>query len=128
MATTEPGISAPASPSDVGRHLRAVRKAKGLSRAEVARSAGLTRRELAAYERGRSAVPDSDLWCLAGSCGVDVGELVPPIDRISVGSDLGALTVGESVARLRPGPGNDGVLREYLAMVYELRNLPPGAK
>jgi transcriptional regulator with XRE-family HTH domain len=129
MATTEPGISTPASSSDVGRQLRAVRKAKGLSRAEVARSAGLTRRELAAYERGRTPVPESDLWCLAGSCGVDVRELLPSLDRLTVGSDLGALTVGESVARLRQGAGDDGVvLREYLAMVYELRNLPPGAK
>ncbi len=129
MAITEPGISPPdASPSDVGRHLRAVRKSKGLSRAEVARSAGLTRRELAAYERGRSPVPDSDLWCLAGSCGVDVGDLLPTRDRLGVGSDLGALTVGESVRRLRPGTDADGVLREYLAMLYELRNLPPGTK
>ena len=129
MAITEPGISPPdASPSAVGRHLRAVRKSKGLSRAEVARSAGLTRRELAAYERGRSPVPDSDLWCLAGSCGVDVGDLLPSRDRLGVGSDLGALTVGESVRRLRPGTDADGVLREYLAMLYELRNLPPGTK
>jgi len=128
MAMTEPGISTPASPSDVGRHLRAVRKAKGLSRSEVARSAGLTRRELAAYERGKVPVPPSDLWCLAGSCGVDVEELVPPTSRVTIGSDLAALTVGDTVARLRPVPGNDGVLRDYVATLYELRNLPPGTR
>ncbi len=65
------------SPKDVGRHLRQVRKQQGLSRTVVARSAGLTRRELAAYERGRAEVPESDLWCLAGSCGVDVSDLLP---------------------------------------------------
>jgi transcriptional regulator with XRE-family HTH domain len=61
--------------TDLGRRLREVRRAQGLTRSEVARSAGLTWRELAAYERGRVAVPDSDLWCLAGSCGVDVSAL-----------------------------------------------------
>lgn len=128
MATTEPAISPPATSGEVGRHLRTVRKAKGLSRAEVARSAGLTRRELAAYERGRTPVPDSDLWCLAGSCGVDVSDLLPSRDKLNVGGDLGSLTVGDSVRRLRAGAGNDGLLREYLAMIYELRNLPPGTR
>ena len=42
-----------------------------------ARGAGLSRRELVAYERGKVPIPESDLWVLAGSCGVDVGELVP---------------------------------------------------
>jgi transcriptional regulator with XRE-family HTH domain len=45
------------SPRQLGRHLKHVRRKQGLSRAEVARSAGLTRRELAAYERGRVNVP-----------------------------------------------------------------------
>ena len=30
--------------------------------------------------------------------------------------------------RLRAGAGADGLLREYLAMIYELRNLPPGTR
>jgi len=128
MATTESEISPPATATEVGRHLRSVRKAQGLSRAEVARSAGLTRRELAAYERGRIPVPDSDLWCLAGSCGVDVSELLPSRDKLVANSDLGSLTVGDSVARLRAGASSDGLLREYLAMIYELRNLPPGTR
>src|SRR4029079_5385253 len=107
MATTEPGISPPATTSEVGRHLRTVRKAQGLSRSEVARSAGITRRELAAYERGRIPVPDSDLWCLAGSCGVDVSELLPSRDKLVANSALGSLTVGDSVARLRAGATAD---------------------
>ena len=36
MATTDPGISTPEASSEVGRHLRALRKSKGLSRTEVA--------------------------------------------------------------------------------------------
>jgi transcriptional regulator with XRE-family HTH domain len=53
-----------------------VRRRQGLSRAHVAHSAGLTKRELAAYENGRVAVPETDLCSLAGSCGVEVDELI----------------------------------------------------
>ena len=63
------------SPKELGKHLRDVRRRKGLSLSEVARGAGLTRRELNAYEKGRIPIPDSDLFVLAGSCGVDVAEL-----------------------------------------------------
>jgi transcriptional regulator with XRE-family HTH domain len=119
-----PGIR---SPKRVGRQLRHVRRKQGLSRAEVARSAGLTRRELAAYERGRVEIPDSDLWCLAGSCGVDVGELLPQRDELRIDSDLSSLAIGDSIRHLREPAEPDALLREYLAMIYELRNLPPGS-
>jgi transcriptional regulator with XRE-family HTH domain len=117
------------SPRQLGRHLKHVRRKQGLSRAEVARSAGLTRRELAAYERGRVNVPESDLWCLAGSCGVDVGELLPARDPLVLSSDLSSLAVGDSIRHLRNGKDEpDGLLREYLSMISELRNLPPGSR
>jgi len=116
------------SSRQLGRHLKQVRRQQGLSRAEVARSAGLTRRELGAYERGRVDVPESDLWCLAGSCGVDVSELLPTRDPLQVTSDLSSLAVGDSIRHLRGPAEPDGLLREYLAMIYELRNLPPGSR
>gem|GEM_PF-2585973 len=116
------------SSKDVGRQLRQVRRRQGLSRSDVARSAGLTRRELAAYERGRMVIPESDLWCLAGSCGVDVDELLPEREPLKVGSGLSSLAMGDSIRRLRDPQGPDGLLREYLSMVYELRNLPPGSR
>jgi transcriptional regulator with XRE-family HTH domain len=129
MATTADRAASNAlSPKEVGRQLRHVRRKQGLSRSEVARSAGLTRRELAAYERGRSAVPESDLWCLAGSCGVDVGELLPNRTPVTVSSDLSLLAVGDSIKYLRNPVDDDELLREYLAMIYQLRNLPPGSK
>src|SRR5258707_6476236 len=65
------------TPKQLGKQLRAVRRRKGLSLSEVARGAGLSRRELVAYERGKVPIPESDLWVLAGSCGVDVTELAP---------------------------------------------------
>src|SRR5215470_5540969 len=66
-----------ANAKELGKHLRAVRRAKGLSLTEVARGAGLSRRELVNYERGKVEIPESDLWVLAGACGVDVAELLP---------------------------------------------------
>ena len=115
-------------PREVGRQLRHVRRKQGLSRSEVARSAGLTRRELAAYERGRAEVPESDLWCLAGSCGVDVSELLPNRAPVKVSSDLSLLAIGDSIRYLRDPVDDDEMLREYLSMIYELRNLPPGSR
>jgi len=129
VAKTAERTQAGGKPSkDTGRHLRQVRRKQGLSRAEVARSAGLTRRELAAYERGRIVIPESDLWCLAGSCGVDVDELLPEREPLKVGSGLSSLAMGDSIRRLRDPAAPDGLLREYLSMIYELRNLPPGSR
>ncbi len=126
--TVEPPETDGRSSKDLGRQLRQVRRNQGLSRAEVARSAGLTRRELAAYERGRIVIPESDLWCLAGSCGVDVNELLPDRTPLRIGSGLSSLAMGDSIRRLREPGQPDGLLREYLSMVYELRNLPPGSR
>ena len=117
-----PGPVDPAMPPDLGRRLRAVRRRQRLSRAEVARSAGLTRREVAAYERG-ATVPATDLWCIAGSCGVDVAELLPTRDPLRVDADT--LSIGDTVRRLRDGSTTDEVLTEYAGMVRELRDLGP---
>src|SRR3954469_13761193 len=73
-ATTEINVT----PKQLGKHLRSIRRKKGLSLSEVARGAGLNRRELVNYERGKATIPESDLWVLAGSIGVDITELVPP--------------------------------------------------
>jgi transcriptional regulator with XRE-family HTH domain len=73
-----PGVvadDAGAEEQGVRVHLKALRRAHGLSRAQVARSAGLSRRELRRYERGRM-VSTAELRAIAGSCGVDVDELV----------------------------------------------------
>src|ERR1700686_2175513 len=131
MATAERKLqdpsSDPSSPKDVGRNLRQVRKQQGLSRGAAARSAGLPRRGLAQYEGGKVQVPESDLWCLAGSCGVDVSELLPRRKPLHVSPDLSTISTGDTIRHLRGPAEPEGVLREYLAMIYELRNLPPGS-
>jgi transcriptional regulator with XRE-family HTH domain len=78
-----PGVEADdagAAEQAVRVHLKALRRAHGLSRAQVARSAGLTRRELRRYERGRK-VAEAELRSIAGSCGVDVADLVAGPDE-----------------------------------------------
>ena len=62
----------------VGVRIRAARRASGLSRVQVARSAGLTGRELAGYEHGKTLPCRNDLRALAGACGIDSRELLPP--------------------------------------------------
>ncbi len=113
MATTLETLS----PKQLGKHLREVRRRKGLSLSEVARGAGLTRRELNAYEKGRVPIPDSDLFVLAGSCGVDVAELrvVTTRAELAEAQDVGTAlvpaigpqpvpsTIEDTVAQLRRG-------------------------
>ena len=124
--TAESGHLEQLSPRDLGRQLRAVRRARGLSRSDVARSAGLTSRELAAFERGRAVMSDNDLWCLAGSCGVEIAELLPSRGPLTIAGDLSSLTMGNNTRTGIGGP--DGLLRDYLAMITELRNLAPGSR
>src|SRR5690349_10312364 len=93
-AWVPPGVEADDAGADeqvVRVHLKALRRAHGLSRAQVARSAGLTRRELRRYERGRQ-VSSAELRSIAGSCGVDVVDLLdgPDLDEVLGGGGSGA--------------------------------------
>src|SRR4051794_16085874 len=71
---------------DLGARLRAVRELAGADQRAVAKSAGLSRRELQAAERGAKRLTPDELHALAGALGVDPdvlagvgfeGELVP---------------------------------------------------
>jgi transcriptional regulator with XRE-family HTH domain len=61
----------------VGACIRSARQASALSRNQIARSAGLTGRELARYEHGRAIPCHRDLQALAGACGIDTRDLLP---------------------------------------------------
>ncbi len=97
------------TPKQLGKHLRSIRRKKGLSLSEVARGAGLSRRELVAYERGKLPIPESDLWVLAGSCGVDVAELMPSTPSLELTAAATATSVGDSVSALRRDQEEAGV-------------------
>src|SRR3954452_19625682 len=116
------------TPKELGKHLRSVRRNKGLSLSEVARGAGLSRRELVAYERGKVPIPESDLWVLAGSSGVDVAELVPSTtSRELVPVSEPATSIGDTVAQLRRNQADPGIT-PYLGTLSKLQALAPGKR
>src|SRR4249919_352188 len=116
-ATTEISVT----PKQLGKHLRAIRRKKGLSLSEVARGAGLSRRELVNYERGKVEIPESDLWVLAGSCGVDVAELVPPTEALAL--TAAPASMEDTITQLRSTQADAGLAR-HLDTLYALRALP----
>ena len=122
----EASLELTVTPKQLGKHLRDVRRKKGLSLSEVARGAGLSRRELVAYERGKVPIPESDLWVLAGSCGVDVAELMPRTSAPELAAGASA-TIGDTVAQLRRNQ-DDADLAPYLASLHRLKELAPGKR
>jgi transcriptional regulator with XRE-family HTH domain len=63
-------------PDDIGTRLRAVRELTGVRLGDVAKSAGLSRRELQAAERGAKRLSADQLHALAGALSVDPDVLV----------------------------------------------------
>lgn len=63
-------------PEDMGARLRAVRELSGANLRDVAKSAGLSRRELQAAERGVRRLTPDQLHALAGALAVDPDVLV----------------------------------------------------
>src|SRR3954454_13823607 len=115
------------TPKELGKHLRSVRRKKGLSLSEVARGAGLSRRELVAYERGKVTIPEKDLWVLAGSCGVDIADLVPITSTFELTEAANSTSVGDTVSQLRRSQADAGVTA-YLHTLQKLQALPAGKR
>ena len=87
------------SAQGLGRRIEAARADHGWTRAQLARRAGISRRDLAAFEQGTSAPTASQLSALAVACDVAPSELAQP----------------------EPDAAFDALLREYLSMLLELR-------
>jgi transcriptional regulator with XRE-family HTH domain len=98
----------------LGEILRRTRVERGLTGTEAARAAGLRRRHIRDFERGRVAPTDHELAVLAAVYLVPVERLVPPGGRITV---VATGTGGE----VRGAAALDALLREYVSMVLELR-------
>lgn len=122
-ATTEITVT----PKQLGKHLRSIRRKKGLSLSEVARGAGLSRRELVNYERGKAPIPESDLWVLAGSCGVNVSDLMPATSTLELTAAASTTSVGDTVSALRKGQQDAGITA-YLHTLHKLQALPAGKR
>ena len=61
---------------DLGARVRAVRELSGASQKDVAKAAGMSRRELQAAERGAKRLSTAELRAVAGALGVDPDVLV----------------------------------------------------
>jgi transcriptional regulator with XRE-family HTH domain len=61
---------------DLGARVRAVRELQGAAQADVARAAGMSRRELQAAERGGKRLTTAELQALARALGVELDVLI----------------------------------------------------
>ena len=61
---------------DLGARVRAVRELSGVTQKDVAKAAGLSRRDLQAAERGSKRLSSNELRAVAGALGVDPEVLV----------------------------------------------------
>lgn len=61
---------------DLGARVRAVRELSGITQKDVAKAAGMSRRELQAAERGAKRLSTAELRAIAGALGVDPEVLI----------------------------------------------------
>ncbi len=110
-------------PERVGAALADQRRRRGLTRRAAAERAGLNARRLKAYELGRARVPDDDLERLAAAYELPATALLPTRSTVRFDTERSTLRVGDRVRRVDDiDSGSFGVLKEYLELVYELRN------
>ena len=103
-----------------GHRIAAVRQERGLSRLQLARRSGLSRRPIAAFEEGTAVPTASELAAVSGACGVGPDEIVrPELDaRVAAG-----VVVSGADGELRGQAASDALLREYRSMLLELRRV-----
>ena len=87
---------------DLGARIRAVRELTGAEQRDVAKAAGMSRRDLQAAERGVKRLSSRELDALAGALGVDPDVLT------GVGFDGELTRAGSVVDGHDPLPGGDG--------------------
>ncbi len=110
-------------PGRVGAALAEQRQERGLTRRAAAERAGLDVRRLKDYELGRARIPDGALEQLSAAYEVPVAALLPARSTVRFDAERASLEVGALVRKVHdPGAGSYAVLKEYLDLVYELRN------
>lgn len=115
---------APVPAERMGPLLRRARTARRLSVRAAAEQLGISRHLLSRYERGVEAVTPEHLAGLAALYGTSTEELVPT--RRAVVVDQGRATLAIGGMMRSTGPSSDGVLSDYLTMLYTLRGVRPG--
>jgi transcriptional regulator with XRE-family HTH domain len=111
------------APPRLGTLLRGARKARGLSRREVAQRIGASASDLRRYERGDEPVPPRVVAQLAECYGAALTEQLATRAPIEVESRR--MVVGDEVAALDTTDG-DEVLGKYVELVSRMRQSQPG--
>ena len=98
-------------------------------RRDAAGRVGLKTAALRNYERGSEPVPDDVAGRLADAYDCDVSTLLPNRDVAPVILEPGYLRVGPASKTLRSDdPHPDEVLKGYLSLLYDMRDLKPGTR
>jgi transcriptional regulator with XRE-family HTH domain len=111
------------APPRLGTLLHGARKARGLSRREVAQRVGTTPADLRRYERGDEPVPPSLVADLAECYGTALTDQLATRAPIEV--DERRVVVGNEVATLDSTDGEE-VLGKYVELVARVRRSQPG--
>jgi len=111
--------------AELGPRMAEARASAGLGVRQVAKAAGVPVRRLRALEAGEGTVSHGEVASVAQACGVDPTALLATTDDLVVVlHDAGRRLDGGTI---RGEAALDVVLREYLAMVRELRNADASA-
>jgi transcriptional regulator with XRE-family HTH domain len=113
---SEQGI--PREDAALGSRIHDARVSAGLTPRQLARRSGVSRRKLTAIETGRQVVSAGEYEALAAAC--DVG----PSEPVASGNDFRLVLADRNGSGgVRGEPALDALLREYISMVIELRNM-----
>jgi len=111
--------------AELGPRMAEARVAARLGVRQVAKASGVPVRRLRALEAGEGTVSHGEVAAVAQACGVDPTTLFATTDELVVVlHDAGRQLDGGTI---RGEAALDVVLREYLAMVRELRNADASA-
>lgn len=128
-----PVVSAPVSdllvpPARLAASLIASRERQKLSLSDMELRAGgaFSLGELTQIEAGRLALRDPDLRVLAQAYGIDLSTVVPCRASLIIDRHEGRVALGDSVGTFKPQDDDRKIMLRYLALVYRIRNTPPG--
>lgn len=115
-------------PRRLGSLLREARASQGRSLTDLTTASGLSLVELDDIEHGRRDLDETTLGALITAYGVEGADLVPARAQLVIDLDDGRIAVNRTDVDVDPASGPDAVLTRYLALVYRLRDLPPGTR
>jgi transcriptional regulator with XRE-family HTH domain len=104
---------------DVGARVHELRCERNWSEQQLARAAGITKRQLMRIEQGRAPATPDEVLQIACALGVHVADLTATTEPLTIV----ASPASGSSHKLTGAAAYEALLREYLSMVFELRNV-----